>query len=66
MAVTFGEGNAGRRDDPKWIVQCKWLLTLQAGLGNSALAANNPDRADGVRVLREKILCAKDGVSYHG
>jgi len=38
------------------------VLQNQAG----SLSANNPRRSDGYRVLREKINCALNGVSYTG
>lgn len=60
----LGDGTTQRRSDPKWVVYAKWLGVLQNQAG--ALAANNPRRFDGRRVLQEKINCALNGVAYTG
>lgn len=60
----LGDGNTPRRSDAKWVVYAKWLGVLQSQSG--ALAANNPRRSDGRRVLQEKINCSLNGVAYTG
>ena len=60
----LGDGTTPRRSDSRWVVTAKWLGVLQNQ--NGALTANNPRRSDGLRVLREKINCALNGVAYTG
>lgn len=60
----LGDGTTQRRSDTRWLVTAKWLGVFQNLPG--ALPANNPRRSDGLRVLREKINCALNGVSYTG
>ena len=60
----LGNNTTQQHSDTKWVVTAKWLGVLQNAAG--ALAANNPKRSDGYRVLREKINCAYNGVAYTG
>lgn len=62
----LGDGHTQRRSDTKWLVWAKTLGEYQDSLGGSALAANNPRRSDTLRILKQKLLCAIDGVTYTG
>lgn len=60
----LGDATTQRRSDTKWVVTAKWLGVLQNQAGS--IPANNPRRTDALRVLREKINCALNGVAYTG
>lgn len=62
----LGDGYDSRRSDAKWVVWAKNLGRYQSGLGSSALSANDPARSDTLRILKQKLLCAIDGVPYTG
>lgn len=62
----FGDGHNQRRSDPERVVYCKKLGEVQDGLGASALAANDPQHNDTIRILTQKWLCALNGVPYTG
>lgn len=60
----LGDGADPRRTDTKWLRWVKMLGQYQNEAG--ALAANNPLRGDPIRVVKQKLLCAINGVSYTG
>lgn len=60
----LGDGDDPRRSDTKWLRWTKMLGEYQNRSG--ALSANNPRRSDGIRVVKQKLLCAISGVSYTG
>jgi len=60
----LGDGDSGKRGDTAWIRWTKMLGEYQNRSG--ALPANNPGRGDGIRVVKQKLLCAINGVSYTG
>ena len=60
----LGDGNTPRASDAKWVRWTKILGKYQDRVG--ALPANNPARGDGIRVVKQKVLCSLAGVSYTG
>ena len=62
----FGDGYTPRRSDPKRVVWCKKLGEYQDSIGISALPQNDPAINDTIRVLMQKLLCARNSVSYTG
>lgn len=53
-----------RRSDTKWLRWVKMLGEYQNRTGS--LPANNPNRGDGIRVVKQKLLNAINGTSYTG
>jgi hypothetical protein len=60
----LSDGSTPRRTDAKWVRWTKILGKYQDAVG--ALPANNPARGDGIRVVKQKVLCSLAGVSYTG
>lgn len=60
----LGDGDTPRQTDTQWLRWVKMLGTYQNQSG--ALPANNPARGDGLRVIKQKLLCAITGTSYTG
>lgn len=60
----LGDGTVPRRSDAKWVRWTKMLGTYQNS--PSAIAANNPKRGDGIRVVKQKLLNALRGTTYTG
>lgn len=60
----LGDGDTQMRNDTLWLRWVKILGRYQNQPGS--LPANNPRRSDGIRVIKQKVLCALDGTSYTG
>jgi len=60
----LGDGPDQKRNDSSWI---RWVRILGRYQNlAAALPANNPRRSDGIRVIKQKVLCALNGTSYTG
>jgi len=60
----LGDSTTPRRSDAKWVRWVKILGSYQNA--PLAIAANNPRRSDGIRVIKQKVLNAVRGTSYTG
>jgi hypothetical protein len=60
----LGDGVTPVRTDTRWTHWVKMLGDYQNRSGS--LPANNPARSDGLRVIKQKLLCAIAGTSYTG
>lgn len=60
----LGDGDEQKRGDTRWLRWVKMLGQYQNRLG--ALSANNPQRGDSLRVVKQKLLNAVNGTSYTG
>jgi len=60
----IGEGTTQRAHDTRWLRWVKILSRYQNASGS--LAANNAARGDGIRIIKQKTLCAIKRTSYTG